>query len=78
MEQLAQWATDTMGAGWPLMTANPAPFIVAAFSVGFLIGALVVWMLLRRRIKVSRSAAKYYKDLFNRGFAQQLNETVTR
>jgi len=72
MEQLIQWTTETMDAGWSLMNSNPVPFVVAAFSVGFLVGALVVWMLLDRRVKVSRSAARYYKDLFNRGLAQQL------
>jgi hypothetical protein len=78
MEQLTQLAAESMDSGWSLMTANPVPFIVAAFFVGFLIGAIVVWILLRRSVRISRSAARYYKDLFKRGFAQQLNDRVTR
>ena len=59
MEQVMQWAAETIDAGWSLMTTNPSLFI-AVFSVGFLIGALVVWMLLHERIKVHRDLARYY------------------
>ena len=77
MEQFMQWADKTINAGWLLMTTDP-PLFIAVFSVGFLIGALVVWMLLHDRIKVHRALARYYKLRLDRVFASQTNEPVTR
>jgi hypothetical protein len=77
MEQFRQWAAETIDAGWSLMTTNPSVFI-AVFSVGFLIGTLVVWMLLHDRIKAYRYLAGYYKVRLDRVSAPQINEPVTR
>ena len=77
MEQFVQWATKTIDAGWSLVTTNPSLFI-AVFSLGFLIGALVVSMLLHERIKAYRYLAGYYKVRLDRVSAPQINEPVTR
>jgi hypothetical protein len=77
MEQFRQWAAKTIDAGWSLMTTDPSLFI-AVFSVGFLIGALVVGMLLHDRIQVHRALARYYKLRLDRVSAPQINEPVTR
>jgi hypothetical protein len=77
VEQLTQWAIKTIDAGWSLMTANPSLFI-AVFSVGFLIGALVVWMFVHERIRAYRYLAGYYKLRLDRVSAPHINEPVTR